>query len=41
MAKALALVLLLAALTGCAGGPPALDRAAPVAPEAPVAPGPE
>ncbi|CDO07898.1 DUF4349 domain-containing protein [Mycolicibacterium cosmeticum] len=41
MAKALALVLLLAALTGCAGGPPALDRAAPVAPEAPVASAPE
>lgn len=32
MAKALALVLLLVALTGCAGGPPALDRAAPAAP---------
>ncbi len=41
MAKALALVLLLAALTGCAGGPPALDRAAPTAPQAPVAPAPE
>jgi hypothetical protein len=37
MAKALALVLLLVALTGCAGGPPSSDRAAPAAP-APSAP---